>query len=69
MNCWKMYSMGLTEINQNSSVVGLTCSSCQTNIIYIKVNDAKPNDAPYKPDQFTCTECNQGFMQNTVKSD
>ncbi len=57
--------MGKVEPNQSINLVELTCTTCQINIIYLKVQDYESNTAPFNATQFTCTECNQGLMQNT----
>ncbi|TDR14650.1 hypothetical protein [Marinicella litoralis] len=56
--------MGKIEPNKNANIVEVTCSTCHRNIIYLKVQDYESNTSPYKSNQITCTECNQGLMLN-----
>jgi ribosomal protein L33 len=56
--------MGKTEPKRNSQIIQLTCSACRVNIVYLKVDNHENNNAPFEHSQFTCTECNQGLMQN-----
>ncbi len=60
--------MGKAEPQKASNIIRFNCSVCRNNIIYIKVNNYKQNNAPFKANDFICTECNQGMMQTLVKT-
>ncbi len=61
--------MGPAEPLSLNQIVRLTCSTCRINTIYIKVNNYQSNNAPFKANDYICTECNQGMMQNVLKKE
>ena len=50
----------------NNNIIEVICHNCHLNVIYLRVEDAEDNEAPFDSKRFTCTECNQGLMQNIV---
>jgi hypothetical protein len=60
--------MGKTEYITTHNIVKFKCSACHLNTIYIKVLNYEINTAPFKPDEYVCTECNQGMLQTTNKA-
>ncbi len=64
-----MNTMGKTETIVTNNIVKFKCSACHLNTIYIKVLNYESNNAPFKADEYICTECNQGMMQTIIKSE
>ncbi len=58
--------MGPAEHKSLNPVIKLTCGSCRDNTIYIKIKNYKDNNAPFKSNDYICTECNHGMMQTVV---
>ncbi|WP_223789591.1 hypothetical protein [Marinicella meishanensis] len=50
--------MGSTEPS-NTPIISIQCSSCHKSTIYLKVKNHQNNHAPFKNNEFTCTECTQ----------
>ena len=55
--------MGKTESISTNNIVKFTCFTCHVNTIYIKVVNYENNTAPFKPDQYICSECSQDSEQ------
>jgi hypothetical protein len=50
----------------NNNIIEVTCHNCRLNVIYLRIENAESNEAPFDSNRFTCTECNQGLMQNII---
>lgn len=60
--------MDQTESITNNHIIKFKCSSCHINTIYIKVHNYEINTTPFKTDEYTCTECNQGMIQTILNT-
>ncbi len=58
--------MGKIEATTSSHIIKFKCSACRINIIYIKAINHEINDAPFKANEYVCSECTLS-MKHSMK--